>query len=222
MSNFLYQINRGTFQSSNDFETLRQSFDTLTPSDYKDGSYRLRRYSRFSYDKTNKAIALQETKAFVQGDDLNRFQGNVARTYDNLTNESFQSQAFLSLMDDFVKSTNLPEHSLIEVHQMRILAKDGNESTPAAPEGIHQDGFDFVGVFTINRKNVKDGALMLWHGRECDKPIATLNPEAGDICIVNDQVLWHSASDIRLEEAGEGYWDLLVLTAHNQPFEMVA
>lgn len=221
---FSYQVHRLDLSDASfgDFHKVAQSFDTLKPSTYKDGGFRLRRYSRFDYDPSKQALTLKKNSAFVQGDDLNQFQGNVARTYDNLTADTYQSQAFVGLVQDFIKTTNLPAHSEIEVHQMRIVAKDGNTSAAAAPEGIHQDGFDYVGIVTIARSNVLGGELMLWHDKTQAKPIATLSPEAGDVCVVNDQKLWHSASDICLSETGTGHWDLFVFTAHKNHAQQAA
>lgn len=217
-NDFLYQIHRLNLndQGFADFGAIAASFDTLKPSNYKDGSFRLRRYSRFDFDKHTQKLDLKANTAFSQDDSLNHFQGNVARTYEDLTADTYQSQSFVNLIDNFVTTTKLPDNCLIEVHQIRIIAKDGNTKAAAAPEGIHQDGFDYVGVVTINRQHVSDGELCLWHSPQDDKPIAKLNPEVGDICIVNDQKLWHSASDITIDGADMGYWDLFVFTAHHQ------
>lgn len=208
---FNYKISRLDLSESS---AVIASFDSLKPSAYKDGAYRLRRYSTFVYDQNNKQAILQASSAFVQADELNSFQGNVAREYDDLTQETIQSKDFLRMMDVFADEVNLPQRCTIEVHQMRIVAKNAGESAIATPEGIHQDGFDYVGVFTINRKNVSGGQLLIWQNRDDSEPLAMLDPKIGDYCLINDKNLWHSATNVTAEKAGEGYWDLFVLTAH--------
>lgn len=65
-------------------QQLGQSFHTLKPSQYKDGAYRLRHYSKFDYQRSSGNIELQAGAQFVQSSDLNRFQGDITRTYDDL------------------------------------------------------------------------------------------------------------------------------------------
>lgn len=193
------------------------SFDSLTPSAYKDGSYRLRRYSVFHYDKLAKMVSKQPHEAFVQDDSLNKFQGNVTRDYDDLTDATIADAEFIAMLDAFATTANLPDVSKIAIHQMRIIAKDCDANAVATPEGIHQDGFDYIGVFTTRRHNVAGGELYVWQDKTDAVPIATLDPKAGDYCVLNDKQLWHSAGDVAPAQAGQGFWDLFVLTAHDQP-----
>lgn len=207
---FSYQTGKLPIGADN---AVVNSFDSLTPSQYKDGSYRLRRYSNFDYNQDNKTVQLRANEAFVQSDELNQFQGNVARQYDDLTADTINAPEFIAMLDAFCKSADLPSSSKIEIHQMRIIAKD-NADAVATPEGIHQDGFDVVGVFTMARQNVKGGELMLWQHKTDDKPLATLVPERGDFCVLNDKTLWHSAGNVTPKTDGKAYWDLFVLTAN--------
>lgn len=219
MTDFLHHSSRLDLadKALADFDVLKASFESLEPSNYKDGSYRLRRYSRFCFDKNTNTITLQPQVAFVQDDSLNQFQGNVARTYDDLTAKTYNSLSFAKILQIFADTTDLPAQSLIEVHQMRLLAKGADSIT--TPEGIHQDGFDYVGVFTVARYNATGGKLLLWQDKTDNTPIASQDAQAGDFCIVNDKVLWHSATNLHTIDDGIGYWDIFVLTAHNTPFE---
>lgn len=194
---------------------LQPSFHTLTPSAYKDGAYRLRRYSKFRFRQSDGRIELQANSQFVQGDNLNRFQGNVARTYDDLTADTIASAGFAAMFRRFAATAGLPEQAEIEVHQMRIIAKSAAQAAESTPEGIHQDGFDRIGVFTVARHNAEGGELYLWRNPDDAAPLAACLPQAGDFCILNDSLLWHSASPVNTRsEAEAGYWDLFVLTAN--------
>lgn len=201
----------------NDAKEMLASFDTLTPNEYKDGDYRLRRYSVFDYDRQTHKISKRPSTAFIQDDSLNQFQGNVARHYDDLTDATITNADFGAMMATFAKVANLHRHSQIDVHQMRIIAKDADITAVASPEGIHQDGFDYVGVFTMARQNITGGELFVWQNKTDDTPIAKLDPLAGDFCVINDKQLWHSAGDVVPKQSGKGYWDVFVLTAHSEP-----
>lgn len=194
--------------------SLHPSFDELTPSRYKDGEYRLRRYSKICFDHGR--VSVLPAEAFVQSGDINEFQGDVVRVYDNLSDQALHSQGMAQICQSFIDACELPSVCQIEIHQMRIIAKQDSAPAESAPEGIHQDGFDYVGVFTIQRYNQSGGELMIWRDKQSPKPVSTLTPKAGEYCIVNDRTLWHSASAVAVGDQDQvGYWDLLVLTANN-------
>ncbi|OOS05070.1 hypothetical protein SAMN02745664_1098 [Moraxella cuniculi DSM 21768] len=194
---------------------VQPSFDELKSSNYKDGAYRFRKYSKLAFAKGQ--LTVLPSDGFVQTGKLNEFQGDVLRCYENLSEQTVQSDGFGQICHAFVKACNLPSNCQLEVHQMRIIAQDNSTPAEATPEGVHQDGFDFVGVFTIARHNQQGGALMLWQHKTDDTPLACVSPEPADYCIINDRTLWHSASSVSIANKDDvGYWDLFVVTA-NRP-----
>lgn len=210
---FLYQLGNLNLTPSSDNAVI-WSFDSLKPNEYKDGNYRLRRYSSFDYCRTNKQITLKAKKPFVQSDKLNQFQGNVARVYDDITQATINHPDFVAMLNTFACIGNLPEQSQIDIHQIRIIAKDNQEAI-ASPEGIHQDGFERIGMFTISSQNVIGGELLVWQDKNSPNPLITLKPHAGSFCILNDQILWHSAGDVTAnDKTQDAYWDLFVLTVN--------
>lgn len=192
---------------------MQADFDTLKPSEYKDGGYRLRRYSTFEYDKNTRNLHKNPPKAFVQSDTLNTFQGNVARQYDDLTDSLWQSDAFLAMIDTFAEQGGLDDVSHIEVHQIRVRSTSNTEPTLTAPEGVHQDGFDRIGMCIINHHNIEGADLLVYDNKTDTTPKAVVKPSAGAFCVLDDSVLWHDATPIISKTDGEGYWDLFVLTA---------
>lgn len=196
-----------------ELDELHADFDMLTPSTYKDGAYRLRRYSKFDFDDDSLQIHLHTGTTFVQDDSINEFQGNITRTYDDLSNTVCHNPAFLQMCRALVQNSALPSQCILEAHQMRIIAKS-DMAAQSAPEGIHQDGFDYVAVFTVARHNETGGELFVWRDKDSTAPLLTLTPKVGEYCIVNDRTLWHSASAIcQVDKADKAYWDLFVITA---------
>ncbi|AKG08807.1 hypothetical protein AAX05_01620 [Moraxella bovoculi] len=194
---------------------LRTDFDSLTPSLYKDGSYRLRRYSKFTYNQDSQDIELIRGSQFVQSSELNKFQGDVVRQYDDVSDELLQTEGFLTIVDTFAKQGGLPNDATIEVHQMRIVSKDPAKPTITTPEGLHQDGFDRIGMFTVSRQDVAGGDLCAYQTNDPDSMLVRLPSETGVYCVMDDSKLWHYASE--LSTTGEsGFWDLFVLTANMQ------
>ncbi|STY86360.1 Uncharacterized protein conserved in bacteria [Moraxella ovis] len=195
--------------------SLRSDFDSLTPSLYKDGSYRLRRYSKFTYNQDSQDIELIRGSQFVQSSELNKFQGDVVRQYDDVSDELLQTEGFLTIVDTFANQGGLPNDATIEIHQMRIVSKDPAKPTITTPEGLHQDGFDRIGMFTVSRQDVAGGDLCAYQTNNPDSMLVRLPSETGVYCVMDDSELWHYASE--LSTTGEsGFWDLFVLTANLQ------
>lgn len=216
MTQFSYLVDRLNIPHD---DAVVRSFDTLTASPYKDGQYRLRRYSCFSFEREQHVVQLMSNAGFLQSGQWNEFQGDMLRSYDDLTEATFQSPLFVEMIQKFADVAQLGQCAYIEVHQMRIIARENSDAV-STPEGIHQDGFDVIGVFTINRQNVKGGNLLLWQNKHDAQPLAELSPVVGDFCVLNDKCLWHSATNVVPVQQGEAFWDLFVMTA-NHPNQVV-
>lgn len=198
--------------------SVQADFDTLKPSQYKDGSYRLRRYSKITYDQNTKNIHLHKDSKFVQSGELNKFQGGVVRAYDDLTDELLNNPAFTQILHTFATVGELPTTCDIEIHQMRIVAKNATTPSITTPEGIHQDGFDRIGMITVSYHNVAGGELHIYESNQKEALLKTVPSEEGAYCVMSDAKLWHYAGElIAKTDSDKGYWDLFVLTAHNTP-----
>ena len=205
-ADFLLQLGQLTNTS---VASLTSSFANLPKSDYLDGAFRLRRYSHFTYA----AESLQElpAKAFSQNQQINEFQGDVAREYQPIESGVVSSSAFSEMFKKFKQMADITDETPIEVHQMRILGKTG-ASTEAAPEGVHQDGFDYLAVFVIERKNIQGGEICVHPGRE-QAPIMKHAFDKGEFVVLNDRRFWHSAAALQAANDDPAYMDVFVLTA---------
>ena len=107
----------------------------------------------------------------------------------------------------------LPEfpEAEIGVHQIRTICSPENIGNPA-PEGIHQDGTDLIGIFSVARKNIQGGETHLYTAKK-EKPVFSkvLNP--GEILLVNDHEFFHFTSPIKPQTDGLGIRDVFVLTS---------
>ena len=121
-------------------DAVKPSFDNLPDNPYADGAFRKRRYSVVKMQQGE--LTLQPTKAFVQDDSINNFQGNIERTYENLEQSLLASAGMKRIVEEFRTMTGINDDRDIEIHQFRMLAIESD--TPPAPEGVHQDGFDHV------------------------------------------------------------------------------
>jgi len=188
---------------------LSASFNNLPKSNYLDGDYRLRRYSHFNFsaDKLTKL----PIKAFEQGLDFNTFQGNIERRYEEIEQEVINSKAFVELFTRFKDIASLDDKADIDVHQMRIIARD-NKFSQVTPEGVHQDGYKSIGIFFIDN-NARIGGELKVHTQQKAEPFIKHKFDKGEFVVLNDERFWHSAEDIQAIGEGEVHLDVFVLTA---------
>lgn len=189
---------------------LYDFFNHLPDNNYQDGAYRLRRYSAFT--SHNGKIEKLPARLFSQSSDINTFQGDIARQYEDIEPACYQSAGFAEMMENYIEAAELPDGVDIEIHQLRIQAKP-NETVAVAPEGVHQDGFNRLGMFMMNYQRLSGGELKVHLDK--DSPAMTeYLPKAGEYLVINDAKFWHDANDIICTSNSEnGYYDLFVLTA---------
>ena len=194
-------------------ESLSGNFDDLPTTNHADGAYRLRRYSRVHMCNESMIYKTLDGKQFTQSSSYNNFQGDVTRTFENISEKVITSYGFWELCSRFLNSCRLPTNNVIEVHQMRVITLDNENETHVAPEGVHQDGYDSICIASIERHNVKGGHLLV-HKEKDSEAILNLALDNGELAYINDSELWHNATPIsRLDPLSGGHMDLIILTA---------
>ena len=194
-------------------ESLSGNLDDLPTTNHADGAYRLRRYSRVHMCNESMIYKTLDGKQLTQSSSYNNFQGDVTRTFENISEKVITSYGFWELCSRFLNSCRLPTNNVIEVHQMRVITLDNENETHVAPEGVHQDGYDSICIASIERHNVKGGHLLV-HKEKDSEAILNLALDNGELAYINDRELWHNATPIsRLDPLSGGHMDLIILTA---------
>lgn len=188
---------------------LAASFPHLPHTNHADGQYRLRRYSVIRF--VDGQVVEIDKHDFMQTDQVNHFQGNVVRRFEPLLAGTLQSDGLRELCALFMEANMLFDGQEIEIHQMRIDAIF--DETLVSPEGVHQDGFDYVAIVGIDRHNIVGGEIMLYLGSH-EAPFFRKVLENGELVMLADSQLWHNARPIRtVDHQQAGHMDLFVLTA---------
>lgn len=196
-----------------DLSEIQATFNHLVPDQYAEEGLRSRRYSCYYY-RDGKLEQLS-TKNFMQTYDVNKALGDINREYKPIKAELSTNPIFLKMFDIMLRRTQISEDSVMEVHQVRWHCND--EPKDAAPEGNHQDGFDYLGMFMMNNHNVLGGDIMLFDSAVGD-PFFQRRFENGEYILLNDKRLYHNASRLYpTDNDEEGYWDVFVLTAKRTP-----
>lgn len=136
--------------------------------------------------------------------------------------EGFISDAILQQLIKFDQSVvyavlGQPIPLTMDVHQFRVKA-DGGQVSPTT-SGIHQDGFDWIFMHFIKKKNTRPVISEVFAGPEEDSLIFTKEMNRYlETLIVNDNKCWHRASSVvPLDNQQSGWRDLLLVTCRCFP-----
>lgn len=201
-----------------DVNKLENSFEHLPKDPYLAGNYRFRRLSHFkvignprSKSEAARLMKLPHRRLF-QSKQYNPLLGDVIREYAELDDELIQLEDFQRLIWEFFQFCQLCSTSNeIGVHQIRTIATSGELGNPA-PEGIHRDGVDVVGIFSVDRNGIGGGETHLYKQKDDNHPALSkvLNP--GEFLVFKDDQYFHYTSPVNTIATERGTRDVFVLT----------
>jgi hypothetical protein len=190
-------------------EGFKPFFNNLPIDPYIKGNYRLRRLSRFIVSG-DQLIKLPHGYLF-QSKTYNPLLGDVKREFSELEDGIIELDIFKKMVFAFSDSCKLHPEAEIGVHQIRTICSPDNMGNPA-PEGIHQDGTDFIGIFSVARENIQGGETHLYAAKK-EKPVFSKVLNSGELLLVNDHEFFHFTTPIKPETDGLGIRDVFVLTS---------
>jgi aspartate/methionine/tyrosine aminotransferase len=183
------------------WENLRSDWHVLELDHHlKNGAtFRRRRYGRYFWSPGENILRSLPNEAYFQPEDQNGYAGGVQRAFAPLLPESVENPFLLELvrcsfgqlpLDDVRAKQNWE----VRVHQIRIVATP-NEVGEPAPEGIHQDGTDFLTLHLVRRENVKGAQSTIY---DLDrKPIFNYTmSDVMDSFILEDPRIMHGVTPV--------------------------
>lgn len=205
--NFTFALQ--TFPAT-EISTLRPYYDRLPLDPYIRGEFRHRRFSRFLGPATK--LRRLDHAHFLQSKEINQVAGGMKRHFAALEDGLIGASVFQSMVATFHNFIGIdPEVCEIGVHQIRIICSATITGTPA-PEGIHQDGFDHIGIFCVERYRI-DGATTSVYAAKDQPSIFRRALAPGEVVFANDRRVFHFAEEVRPSSDQPGHWDVLVITA---------
>ncbi len=190
---------------------VKDSFDQLPPDNYLDAStvYRFRSYGcgevedgRFTYTGA---------PAFIQDRRYNAFMGGLPRTFGPLSDmvkdylkETIFEQIFLPLLAPGYRHD-------FGIHQIRITATPSLAGLPA-PEGLHQDGFDFVSILMVGVDNGVGAKCMLFDIQDDEQVVFEASLPENSILIFNDRTYKHYTTPLTPRQPGAAQRDVFIFT----------
>ena len=197
------------------FEQFCASWNDLPEDTYMSdgGRYRLRRHAVFSANKSGLEVRPKPHQPHYQTTHFNTLNGGLQRYFEPIKEDICDCKIMRSILNfgarTFGTLSPLNEWH-IEVHQFRILA--GDDQGKPTPEGMHQDGVDYVLMTLIQRSNIVGGETTVQNleGNEVAKFTLT-NPM--ESIMINDLRVAHGVTPIlKADSALSGHRDMLVIT----------
>lgn len=189
-------------------DKLLSSFDLLPEDPYLNSKfcYRKRRYST-GILQADHFTWLENELPFYQSTDINKYNGGVARYFAPISEQiRLDIEEILTTIHQFLPS----RFYKVGIHQLRVIANELNLGHPA-PEGIHQDGFDFLAIICVNSLNVKGGVSSIFLASDHKLVFETiLLPNT--LILLSDKHFSHYTSSIYPELPGIAKRDVIVTT----------
>jgi hypothetical protein len=177
--------------------------------------FRRRRYGRYYWSRSEDRLLPLPAQAYFQPADENAYAGGIEREFAPLLPETLGSPFLSALARCAFDVLPLAEERRaqnweVRVHQIRIVASAAEAGLPA-PEGIHQDGTDFLTLHMVRRRNVEGGVSTIYDLER--RPITTYTMmDEMDSFILEDPRIMHGVTPVvPADGKGEATRDLLGL-----------
>jgi hypothetical protein len=145
------------------WECLCKDWDNLKLDRYlaERAKFRLRRYGRYLWSPASDRLAALPQEGYFQPEDENSYAGGIVREFAPLLPETVNNPFLHALVRTTFASLPLTAEREgntweVRIHQIRIVASSKVPGLPA-PEGIHQDGTDFLTLHLVRRQNIAGG-----------------------------------------------------------------
>jgi hypothetical protein len=161
--------------------------------------FRLRRYGRYYWSPANDVLAALPQEPYFQPEDENPYAGGIVRHFPPLLPDTVHNPCLHALVRSTFSCLPVSRDRReatweARIHQIRIVASVEEPGFPA-PEGIHQDGTDFLTLHLVRRHNVVGGETTIY---DLDrKPIRRHTMlETLDSLILEDRRIMHGVTPV--------------------------
>lgn len=190
-------------------DQFKPFFNNLPIDPYLEGNYRFRRLSHFQI-AGDRLVKLPHRRLF-QSKQYNPILGDVVREYEEMEDGLINLEDFQKVIWEFFQFCQLcTDHNEVAVHQIRTTATSQQIGNPA-PEGIHRDGVDLVGIFSCHREGIEGGETHLYK-EKTGRPAISKVLHPGEFLVFRDAQYFHYTSPVNTSGIEPGVRDVFVFT----------
>ncbi|WP_434740802.1 2OG-Fe dioxygenase family protein [Micromonospora sp. SH-82] len=189
-------------------QELLDSYDNCPLDEYMGNQTRYKRFSQYRLAHSEDRgwqFELLPHRAYTAFKKFNPIGGGISRPHPpleaDLTPYVRLGVAGLEL--------DTSEDWQINVHQNRTRATVEKPGL-LTPEGVHQDGHEFVMIGVLRRHSVVGGETRLWR-LGADEPFWTGTLQAGQAVLLDDRAVAHDVTDVLPENGQAGHRDILIV-----------
>jgi hypothetical protein len=197
------------------WQRMIDDWDHLELDRYLDqgATFRRRRYGRYHWSPGSNELVPLAHQPYFQPEDENAYAGGIVRGFAPLLPETVENPFLAALVRRTfaclpVAVGRRGQAWEVRVHQIRIVASEQEPGEPA-PEGIHQDGTDFLTLHLVRRHNVTGAESTIY---DLDrKPIQSYTMQQPlDSFILEDPRILHGVTPVHPADGNAlGFRDLL-------------
>jgi hypothetical protein len=197
------------------WQRLCQDWEQLELDRYLEGGtkFRLRRYGRYGWFPAADVLTAIPNEPYFQPKEENPYAGGIARSFAPLLSDTVDNPFLHALVRATfaclpIAGDRLRKAWEVRIHQIRIEASPGEPGLPA-PEGIHQDGTDFLTLHLVRRHNIEGGETTIYD-LECRPVWRHTLRETLDSLILEDPRILHGVTPVHAADGrAVGTRDLL-------------
>ncbi len=173
------------------YPLLLDSFNYLCTDPYlqEEKAFRQRRFSRCHVDPWEYTFH-RSNNTFYQPTEMNVYSGGIQREFeflDQVAQRFCQERVIPYLMEKLTL-----RYAEVGIHQIRILTSESDVGYPA-PEGVHQDGTDYICTLCMGKQNIAGGNSIILKGTDV---VANEQLDFGELLLFDDRSYRHYVSPI--------------------------
>jgi hypothetical protein len=164
-----------------------------------EATFRRRRYGRFFWSPASQELLPLPQEPYFQPENENQYAGGIVREFAPLLPDTVRNPFLPALVTSVfaclpVAGQRESKTWEVRIHQVRIVATPEQPGMPA-PEGIHQDGTDFLTLHLVSRRNIAGGVSTIYD-LDC-KPIQRFTMrDTLDSMILEDPRILHDVTPV--------------------------
>ena len=183
------------------WQRLREDWDDLEPDRFlaQGATFRRRRYGRYYWAPREQELLPLPLAPYFQPETENTYAGGISRDFAPLRPDTVQNPLLHALVRTTFDCLPVADDGNkgiweVRIHQIRIMATPLDPGLPA-PEGIHQDGTDFLTLHLVRCQNIEGGESTIYDRER--RPIQHFTMrEPLDSMILEDPRIMHGVTPV--------------------------
>jgi hypothetical protein len=190
-------------------DKILESYDSCPVDEYMGNGTRHKRFAQYRLHPADSGDSWEyerlEHRDYTAFKKFNPVGGGMRRAYEPIEVD------FTPLISLAIAGLDLDrsEDWQINVHQNRSCAQ-ADTPAPLTPEGVHQDGHEFVMIAVLRKVNVAGAQTRLWKPGE-DKPFWTGTLAERQAVLLDDRAVAHDVTDVETANGEPAHRDIVIV-----------